>query len=190
VVSSWRVTVDIAAMVDVEDVDSARVLVDAVHDPVGSPPGTMAAGQRAEQGLADAMWVDRERRVAELQHRRGHGLGQPLGNCPSSGWLEADFVAGRSRNRRPLTLCRAVSHARKGEGTAVTASQSSSCHQGRQQVAPWLAAPQVPAATASRPPRWLRLAGFGRSCLPGRCASPGCRLVPSPRRPPGCGRRR
>jgi hypothetical protein len=40
--------VDLGSVVDVEDVHGARVFFDAVDDPVGSPAGTVAAGQRPE----------------------------------------------------------------------------------------------------------------------------------------------
>jgi hypothetical protein len=84
--------VDVAAVVNVEDMDDAGRFVNAVHDPIGSAPGSVAAGQRAEQGLADAVRIDSKRGVTELQHGRGDGLGQPLGNGPPGGGLEADVV--------------------------------------------------------------------------------------------------
>jgi hypothetical protein len=39
--------VDVAAVVDVEDVDDAGSFVDAVHNPVGAAPGAVTASQRA-----------------------------------------------------------------------------------------------------------------------------------------------
>ena len=56
------------AVIDVEDVHGAAVLIDAVDDPVRAAPGAMAARQRAEQRLADAVRAHRERHGTELQH--------------------------------------------------------------------------------------------------------------------------
>ena len=53
--SDVRAVVDVAAVINVEDMDDAGGFVDAVHDPVGATQGSVAAGQRAEQGLADAV---------------------------------------------------------------------------------------------------------------------------------------
>ena len=47
-------------MVDVEDVNGARVLLDAVDDPVGSPTGSVADGQWPEQRFAYPVRVDRQ----------------------------------------------------------------------------------------------------------------------------------
>jgi hypothetical protein len=77
--------VDVAAVVNVEEMDDGGGFVDAVYDPVGSAPGSVAAGQRAEQRLADAVRIDGERGVAEVQDGRGDGLGQPLGDGPPGG---------------------------------------------------------------------------------------------------------
>jgi hypothetical protein len=52
--------VNLRAVVDVEDVDGAGVLVDPVDDPVGTAPSSMTAGQGAEQRFADAVRIDRE----------------------------------------------------------------------------------------------------------------------------------
>ena len=84
--------VDVAAVVNVEEMDDGGGFVDAVYDPVGSAPGFVAAGQRAEQRLADAVRIDGERGVAEFQDGCGDGLGQPLGDGPPGGGLEADVV--------------------------------------------------------------------------------------------------
>jgi hypothetical protein len=50
--------VDVSAVADVENVDGTGVFVDAVHDPVGSAPGTVTAGERPEQWLAHTVRVD------------------------------------------------------------------------------------------------------------------------------------
>src|SRR5260370_27831461 len=92
---SWRVgaAVDVGAVVDVEDVHGAGVFVDAVDEPVGSAPGAVAAGEGGEQRLADTVWADSERGVAEFEDGCGDSLGQPVGDRPSGGRLEADVVA-------------------------------------------------------------------------------------------------
>ena len=52
--------VDVGAMIDVENVHGARILLDPVDDPVGTAPRSVAAGQGPEQRLADPVWVDRK----------------------------------------------------------------------------------------------------------------------------------
>jgi hypothetical protein len=47
----------------------------------------------AEQRLADAVRVDREGGLAELQHGSGDRLGEPLRDRLPRGWLEPDLVA-------------------------------------------------------------------------------------------------
>ena len=66
--------VDVPAVDDVEDVDGARGLVDAVHDPVSAAPGAVAADERSEQRLAHAFRVDCQRGLAEFQHCGGYGF--------------------------------------------------------------------------------------------------------------------
>jgi hypothetical protein len=56
--SAIRAVVDVSAVVDVENVDGTGAFVDAVHDPVGSAPGTVTAGERPEQWLAHTVRVD------------------------------------------------------------------------------------------------------------------------------------
>jgi hypothetical protein len=90
--SGVRAVVDVAAVNNVEDMDDAGGFVDAVHDPVGATPGSVAAGQRAEQGLADAVRIDRKRGIAEFQDGRGDGLGQPRGDGAPGCGLEADVI--------------------------------------------------------------------------------------------------
>ena len=72
--------------------DGTRGVIDSVRDPVGAAAGTVTAGQRAEQRPADTPRIDRQRGFAELQDRGGDGLGQPLGDGPPGGGLEADVV--------------------------------------------------------------------------------------------------
>jgi hypothetical protein len=69
-------------MIDIEDMDDASGFIDAVHDPVGAAPGTVTAGQRAEQRLADTLRVDSQPSSAELKDRGSDGLGQPPGDGP------------------------------------------------------------------------------------------------------------
>ena len=57
--SLLRAVVNLRAVVDVEDVDNAAVLVDPVDDAIGASPGTMTASERPEQRLADPLRVDR-----------------------------------------------------------------------------------------------------------------------------------
>jgi hypothetical protein len=50
--------VNVAAMIDVEDMHGTGGFIDAVHDPAGAAPGTVTACQRAEQRLASALRID------------------------------------------------------------------------------------------------------------------------------------
>jgi hypothetical protein len=80
-------------VVDVEYLDDASLLVDAVDDPVGAAPGTVASSQRAEQRLADPTRPQRQRCLTELENRRRHRFREPLGDSPARCGLEPDLVA-------------------------------------------------------------------------------------------------
>src|SRR6266516_6307909 len=108
--SPLRAVVDLRAVVNIEDVDNAAVLVDPVDDAIGATPGAVTTGERPEQGLADPMRVDRERGLAELQHGGGNGFRKPLGDRSPCGMLETDLVALRRFGRHaPVTRRRAKS---------------------------------------------------------------------------------
>lgn len=80
-------------MVDVEYFDDMGLFVDAVGDAVSSTPRAEAAGQRAEERLADPAGAQGQGSVAELKHRRRHGLRQPFGDCTACGGLEPYLLA-------------------------------------------------------------------------------------------------
>src|SRR6516162_8605078 len=84
--------VDLGAVVNVEDVDNAAVLVDPVDDAITAAPGAMATGERSKQRLADPMRIGRKRGIAELQHGGGNGFRKPLGDRSPCGRLEPDLV--------------------------------------------------------------------------------------------------
>src|SRR5215510_5772525 len=108
--SSLRAVVDLGAVVTVEYVDDAAVLVDPVDDAIGAAPGTVTTGQRPEQRLADPVRILCECGVAELQHGGGNGFRKPLGDRPPCGSLEPDFVPLRRVGRHvPVTRRRAKS---------------------------------------------------------------------------------
>lgn len=67
--------VNLCAVVDVEDMDGADVFLDPVDDPISTAPGSVTASQWAEQRLANAVRIDRERGLAEFQRllRLGRG---------------------------------------------------------------------------------------------------------------------
>src|SRR5215472_17402392 len=90
--SSLRAAVDLGAVINVEYVDDAAVLLDPVDDAIGAAPGTVTTGQRPEQRLADPMRIHSECSVAELQHGGGNGFRKPLGDRPPCGGLEPYFV--------------------------------------------------------------------------------------------------
>ena len=68
----WAV-VDLGAVVNVEDVDNAAVLVNPVDDAIRATPGAVTTRERPEQRLADPVWVDRKRGITELQPGSGNG---------------------------------------------------------------------------------------------------------------------
>jgi hypothetical protein len=68
-------SVHIGPVIDVEDVNHMPRRVDSVHNAIRTAPSTAATRQRAEQGLAHTVRVQRERPSADLQDRRCHGLG-------------------------------------------------------------------------------------------------------------------
>jgi len=75
-----RAVVDLQAMVNIEHVDNADVLVDAVDDAIGAAPGAVTTRERPKQRIAYPVRVHRERGIAELQHGGGNGFREPLGN--------------------------------------------------------------------------------------------------------------
>ena len=100
----WPV-VDLRAMIDVENVNDAAVLVDPVDDAIGAAPGPMTTGQRPDQRLADPVRVDRKCSLTEPQYRSGNGLRKPLGDRSPCSWLEPDVVP-RPRSCRHLPVAR------------------------------------------------------------------------------------
>ncbi len=61
--------VNLRAVIDVEGMHHAGVFLDPVDDPVGTAPGGVAAGEGPEHRRANAVGVDREGGIAELQYR-------------------------------------------------------------------------------------------------------------------------
>ncbi|OHV04653.1 hypothetical protein C1Y40_02746 [Mycobacterium talmoniae] len=55
-------------MVNIEDVDYPVVVVNAVDDAIGAATGTMAAGERPEQRLADPPRIGGKRAITEFEH--------------------------------------------------------------------------------------------------------------------------
>src|SRR5262249_31743682 len=100
--------VDLGAVVDVEYVDDAAVLVDPVDDAIGAAPGTVTTGQRPEQRLADPVRILCERGCAELQHGSRNGFGKPLSARRPCGGRKPYFVPWRRCGRQgPVTRRRA-----------------------------------------------------------------------------------
>jgi len=79
-------------MINVEDVNDTTAFVDPVNDPVCTAPGAMAASQRPEQRLADAVRIDRERGIAEFQHSRRDSFREPLSDRTPRSGLEPDLI--------------------------------------------------------------------------------------------------
>src|SRR5579859_560059 len=143
--------VDVAAVVDVEDVHGAGGLVDAVDDAVGSAAGTVAAGQGAEQRLANALGVDGECGVAEFQDGGGDGLGQPLGDGPARGGLEADVVAAAGRGGHPPVARRLARSWRTVARSVPGSPRPSAARLSEMRAADWLS-PRI-SRVISRPCR-------------------------------------
>jgi hypothetical protein len=108
--SRLRAEVDLQAVVNIEDVDNAAILVDPVSDPIGAAPGTVTAGERPKQRLTNPVRVDRKRGIAKLQHGGGDGFREPLGNRSPRGRLETDLIPlPRFGRHVPVTRRRAKS---------------------------------------------------------------------------------
>ena len=107
--SLLRAVVDLRAVIDIEDVDDAAVLVDPVDDAIGAAPGPVTASEWPEQRLADPVRIDRKRGIAELQHGGGNGFRQSLGNRSPRGRLEPDLIPRRFARHAPVTRRRARS---------------------------------------------------------------------------------
>jgi len=101
--------VDLRTVDDVEDMHGAIGFVDPVDDPVGAAAGSVTARQRAEQGFADAVGVDRQGGFAEFQHGGSNRLGLPLrdGPVPLLG-LSAHVPVARRRARSCRTVARSA----------------------------------------------------------------------------------
>ncbi len=85
--SGSRPSVNVSAVIDVEDVHRAAGLIYPVHDPVCAAARTATAREGPEERLAHSLRVDRERGFAELKHRGGNGLGKPLADSAAGGGL-------------------------------------------------------------------------------------------------------
>jgi hypothetical protein len=68
-------SVDVAAVLDVEDVDGAAWLVDAVADPVRAASGSPLAFERFAEWRTDLLRVGRQRAFEELDTSRGDSFG-------------------------------------------------------------------------------------------------------------------
>jgi hypothetical protein len=104
-----RAVVDLRAVVNIEDMDNATVLIDPVDDAIGAAPGAVTTSERPEERLADPVWIDREGGITELQDGGGNCFRQPLGNRSPCGRLEPDFIPPRFARHAPVTRRRARS---------------------------------------------------------------------------------
>ena len=60
--------INLRTVINVGDLNGTAAVVDPINDPVCAAPGAMAAGQGPGQRLADAVWIDRQRGMAEFEH--------------------------------------------------------------------------------------------------------------------------
>jgi hypothetical protein len=77
--------VDLQAVINIEYVHNAAVLVEPVDDAIGAAPSAVTTGERPEQRLTDPVRVDRKRGPAELQHGGGNRFRKPQGDPPPCG---------------------------------------------------------------------------------------------------------
>ena len=87
-----RAVVDLRAVINIENVHDAAVLVDSVNDAIGAAPGAVTTRKRPEQRLAYPLRVHRERGITELEYRSGNGLRESLGDRSPCGRLEPNLV--------------------------------------------------------------------------------------------------
>jgi len=67
-------SVDVAASIDVHDLDGADILKDAVDHPVVTSASRVQAAELAAQRLAHSLWIVSEGSEDELDASRGHLL--------------------------------------------------------------------------------------------------------------------
>lgn len=87
-------------MVDVNDVDALRFVVDAVEQAVRTAAGTEQAGEFAFDGLADAVWLARQVAERELDDGRGNAGRDPLQRA-SRAFEAVDLLRAERQDRRP-----------------------------------------------------------------------------------------
>ncbi len=92
--------VNVRSMVDVNDKDPLRLVVDAVQHPVGTAACAEQAAEFALEGLADAVWLTCQVAEHELDDRRHDTRRDALHRTPSR-TSELDVV-GHRRSAVPL----------------------------------------------------------------------------------------
>ena len=90
-----RAVVDLRAVVNIKDMDSAAGLINPVDDAVSAAPGAVATSEWPEERLPYSLRVDCKRGIAELQHGGRNRLRKPFGNRSPCGRLEPDLVSPR-----------------------------------------------------------------------------------------------
>jgi hypothetical protein len=78
-------------MGDIHHGHDARLVIDAIDDPVGAAAGAEAVVQRRQQ-LADAIRLKEEWAGGELASRRGHRFGKRLPERPPNRRRAAKFA--------------------------------------------------------------------------------------------------
>jgi hypothetical protein len=102
IVPSASAVIDIASVIDVEDVDLFAVFVDGVADPVFAAPCTPVPFERGSQRGANSVWFFGQRAADELVTGPRGSLRQPLLELPGSRGRDHDVVGHGSALAEPL----------------------------------------------------------------------------------------
>ena len=102
VVPSASAVINIASVIDVEDVDLFAVFVDGVADPVFPAPCAPMPFERGSQRCANPVWFFGQRAADELVTGPRDGLRQPLLQLPGSRGRDHDVVGHGSALAEPL----------------------------------------------------------------------------------------
>jgi hypothetical protein len=84
--------IDLRAVVDIQDVHDAAVLVDPVGDAIGAAPSPVTSGERPVQGLADPVRIDR----SAASQNSGAAVATASGSCSAiagraAGWKRISY---------------------------------------------------------------------------------------------------
>ncbi len=94
-------TVDVSAVLDVQDDYLTRFVEHSVEDPVGAPTSRPDTGEVLTKWLADGPRLDNERSGEEVGYRYRDCFGESVGDGSPGRWGEDEFVVTFARRAHP-----------------------------------------------------------------------------------------